>query len=132
MEFPASASPPPDTGAYFSDFYHKIGLNLTSRQCRVVTGIPGAMERNFSALLPIIVSGIDRTPQFLLTGSRSATKSVCGRENIDDYRDADGHRRCPGAKLSPTQDITVRDRAIPSFANTPRGDDAAGNSTMDN
>lgn len=71
-------------------------------------GVPGAMERNFSALLPIIVSGIDRTPQFLLTGSRSATKSVCGRENIDDYRHVDGHRRCPDAKLSSTQDITVR------------------------
>lgn len=46
-------------------------------------------RRNFSASLPIIVSSIDRTPQFLPTGSRPAAKSVCGRENIDVYRDAD-------------------------------------------
>lgn len=66
---------------------------------------PRAMERNFSASLPIIVSGIDRTPQFLLTGSRSAAKSVCGRENIDDYHDG---RMGLDAKLSSTQDITVK------------------------
>lgn len=100
---------PRGAGAYFSDFYHKIGSPgsyeyVESRR----HGVPGATKRNFSASLPIIVSGIDRTPQFLLTGSRSAAKSVCGRENIDDYRDADGHRRCPDAKLSPTQDVTVR------------------------
>lgn len=56
-------------------------------------------RRNFSASLPIIVSSIDRTPQFLPTGSRPAAKSVCGRENIDVYRDADGRRRCPDANL---------------------------------
>jgi len=91
-------------------------------------GVPGTTKRNFSASLPIIVSGIDRTPQFLLTGSRSVAKSVCGRENIDDYRDADGHRRCPDAKLSSTQDITVRiGPSLPS--NTLWRDDAAGDST---
>ena len=62
-----------------------------------VAGIYG--RRNFSASLPIIVSSIDRTPQFLPTGSRPAAKSVCGRENIDVYRDADGRRRCPDANL---------------------------------
>ncbi|KAG7187814.1 hypothetical protein KM043_016851 [Ampulex compressa] len=81
-------------------------------------GVPVATERNFSASLPIIVSSIGRTPQFLHTGSRPATKSVCGRENVDDYRDADGLRPNPGANLSPTLDLTMpKDTAC--FSDTP-------------